>query len=75
MDKTPQTEAATNELLGSDEKIEEFKRDPSALLAKHNIATPEEHENLKAYLAGHDTDSLKMTLSQQGLHTMFSQKS
>jgi hypothetical protein len=74
-EKTPQTEALTQDLLGSDEKLESFKNDPEPHLDRHGVsATPEERENLKNHLAKNDVGAIRMSLEAGAMHTMFSQK-
>lgn len=75
-ESTPQTEALTSRLLESDDNIAAFKNDPKPMLDEHGVElTAEQHGELTEHLAGHDVPALKMTLSNAGLHTMFSQKS
>jgi hypothetical protein len=74
-EKTPQTEALTSELLGSDEKLVAFKSDPEPQLKDAGVAvTPDELIALQRHLAGHDHDAIKMTLANSGLHTMLSER-
>lgn len=73
---TPQTEALTSKLLESDDNIAAFKSDPKPMLDEHGVElTAEQHSELTEHLAGHDVSALKMSLSNTGLHTMFSQQS
>ena len=74
-EKTPQTDALTNQLLASDEKLAAFKSDPKPHLDDAGVAvSPDELIALQRHLAGHDHDTLKMTLADRGLHTMLSKQ-
>jgi hypothetical protein len=74
-EQTPQIEALTNKLLGSDEQVAAFKSDPEPHLQEAGVAlSPEQLDELKQHLATHDVESIKMKLTNNAMHTMFSQK-